>query len=82
MLVNDSLNVLLTSVVYEYNAVHHYINDSDEWVDFYSDEVVKVPITNLEHLVNENDKSKRIRLIKKENIESIVSEFKRLTASN
>lgn len=77
-----STTVSLTNTVYEYNAVHHYINDSDEWVDYFSTEVVKVPITNLDHLVNENDKSKRIRLIKKENIESIVSEFKRLIASN
>lgn len=77
----DSQTISLTNVVNEYNAVHHYINDSDEWIDAFSTDTTKVPVTNLEHLVNENDLSKKIRIIKKQNIESAVSEFKRLVAS-
>ena len=75
-------NVVLSNVVNEYNGVHHYINDSDEWLDAFSTDTTKVPVTNLEHIVNENEKSKKIRIIKKDNIESVVSEFKRLIASN
>lgn len=78
----NSTDVPITGVVYEYNAVHHYINDSDVWLDHFSADTTKVPVTNLDHLVNENDLTKRIRLIKKQNIESVVSEFNRLLASN
>lgn len=79
---NPALNVIFQNIVYEYNANHHYVNDSDEWVDYFSDDAFKTPVTNLEHLINENDKSKRIRIIKKQNIESVVSEFKRMVAIN
>ena len=77
-----SQTIALTNTVYEYNAIHHYVNDSDQWVDLFSTEVGKTPVSNLDHLVNENDASKKIRVIKKNNIESVVSEFKKLIASN
>lgn len=81
MVVDGTTTVALTQIVNEYNAVHHYINDSDEWLDAFTSGAGKLPVTNLEHLVNENDLSKRIRIIKKQNIESVVSEFKRMLAS-
>jgi hypothetical protein len=78
MCYTDSSNpVSLTNTVLEYEGTHHYINDSDEWVDYYfSADTTKVPITNLEHLVNENDESRVIRVIKKESIDSIVGRIK------
>lgn len=69
----------LSGTVYEYQGTHHYENDSGEWVDFfYSNTVNKIPITNLERVIDQNDASKRIRVIKKEYIEKVVGEFKRL----
>jgi len=82
MLVDNTLNTIVTGVVEEYNADHHYENTDGEWLDYFSTDPTKFPVTNLEHIVNENDKTKRIRIIKKDSIESVVSEFKRLVASN
>jgi hypothetical protein len=80
MCYTDSSNpVSLTNTVLEYEGTHHYINDSDEWVDYYfSTDTTKVPITNLEYLVSENDESRVIRIIKKESIDSIVGRIKYL----
>lgn len=73
----QSNEVSLLNTVYEYQGTHHYENDSGEWVDyFFSTDPVKVPITNLDYLINENDASKRIRVIKKEFIDTIVGRFK------
>ncbi len=76
----DSSNpLILKTTVYEYNGTHHYVNDSDEWIDyFFSTDPVKVPITNIEHLINENDETRSIRLIKKEAINSMVGRIKAL----
>lgn len=78
----NSTDVTVSGIVKEYNADHHYENEDGDWIDYFSTDPTKFPVTNLEHLVNENDLTKRIRVIKKDSIESIVSEFKRLTASN
>jgi len=76
-------NTPLTNVVYEYEGVHHYVNDSDLWIDFFfSTDTTKVPVTNLEYLINENEKSKRIRIIKKAYIEQFVGRIKELIASS
>lgn len=68
----------LTNTVYEYEGTHHYENADGEWLDKYFDDLSGAVIkTNLEYLVDENDASKRIRLIKKNEIEAAVAEFKR-----
>lgn len=68
----------LTNTVYEYEGTHHYENADGEWLDKYFDDLSGAVIkTNLEYLVDENDASKRIRLIKKNGIEAAVAEFKR-----
>ena len=81
-----TVNAPLRNTVYEYEGTHHYINDSDQWVNIYldapSDIVGAIPKTNLEYLVDENDASKRIRLIKKNDIEAVVAEFKRALENN
>lgn len=70
----------LANTVQEYNGTYHYIDDSENPIDFYfSTSATKVPVTNLEHLVNENDELKTIRVIKKELISSVVGRFKTLT---
>lgn len=74
-------NAPLRNTVYEYEGTHHYENDSGEWVNIYLDPVDDIvgaiPKTNLEFLVDENDASKRIRMIKKQDVEAVVAEFKR-----
>lgn len=71
-------NTPLTNTVYEYEGTHHYENADGEWLDKYFDDLSGAVIkTNLEYLVDENDASKRIRLIKKNDIEAAVAEFKR-----
>jgi hypothetical protein len=74
----------LSGIAYEYQGIHHYEDDSENWVDFFyqTDSAVgglgKIPITNLEFLEQQNTDSRRIRVIKKEYIEKVVGEFKRL----
>ena len=79
-------DTVLTNTVYEYEGTHHYENDSGEWVNIILDSPLEtvnaIPKTNLEHLVDENDKSKRIRIIKKQEIDRVVSEYKRLLEIN
>lgn len=75
---NGSNLVALSNIAYEYQGVHHYENDSGEWVDFFYDGGVKIPITNLDFLIAQNEAAKKIRVIKKEYIEKIVGEFKKL----
>jgi len=77
-----SSSVSANNIIYEYDAVHHYVDDSDQWVDLFGTSVTKTPVSNLEHLSDENDLLKKIRIIKKQNIESIVSEFNRAITSN
>jgi len=68
----------LTNTVYEYEGTHHYEDEDGEWIDYFFDtSTTAVPVTNLEYLVSQNDQAKRIRVIKKENIEKVVGEFKR-----
>lgn len=74
-----NLNLLaLGNIVYEYQGTHHYENDSGDWVDYFYSNDQKIPITNLDYLIAQNDEAKRIRIIKKEYIEKVVGEFKRL----
>ncbi len=82
---DDGTNLYaLSGIAYEYNGIHHYEDDSENWVDFFyqTDSAVggrgKIPITNLEYLLQQNNEAKKIRVIKKEYIEKVVGEFKRL----
>ena len=69
----------LQATVYEYQGTHHYENDSGTYLDFfYQFEPSKIPITNLEFLISQNDAVKKIRVIKKQYIEQVVGDFKRL----
>jgi hypothetical protein len=70
----------LTNTVYEYEGTHHYENDSGEWVNIFFDDntLGTIPKTNLEHLIDQNDQSKRIRIIRKQDIQTVVAEYKRL----
>ena len=74
-------DTVLTNTVYEYEGTHHYENDSGDWVSIILDPPSKtinaIPKTNLDFLVDENDASKRIRMIKKQDVEAVVAEFKR-----
>ena len=75
-------NVLsLTSSKYEYEGTHHFVDSAGDEIDyFFSNAVGKIPVTNLEYLIAQNQESKRIRVIKKQFIDKIVGEHKRLTS--
>lgn len=76
---NGTNLLALGATVYEYQGTHHYENDSGAWLDFFYDlDPSKIPITNLEFLIRENDAAKKIRVIKKQYIEKVVGDFKRL----
>lgn len=74
--------VTLSNTVYEYEGTHHYENADGEWVNKFLDPsdvtLNAIPVTNLEYLTGQNDEARKIRIIKKDNIEAIVGEFKRL----
>ena len=75
------LGASLSNTVYEWEGTHHYQNDSGEWLDKFFDNISGASLkTNLDFLFDENDASKRIRVIKKESIDNLVGELKRLLA--
>ena len=75
-------NVLsLTSSKYEYEGTHHFVDSAGDEIDyFYSNAAGKIPVTNLEYLIAQNQESRKIRVIKKQFIDKIVGEHKRLTS--
>ena len=79
---DGSNEVAVSNTVYEYEGTHHYENDDGEWVNIFLDPMDAilnaVPVTNLEYLTSQNDEARTIRIIRKDNIESVVGEFKRL----
>ena len=77
------LGTSLTNTVYEYEGTHHYENDSAELKDRFFDNLDGVvPVTNLTWLVNENDASKRIKIIKSNLVGQLSGELKRLLAND
>tara|TARA_R110002153_G_scaffold121401_5_gene266962 strand:+ start:2578 stop:3333 length:756 start_codon:yes stop_codon:yes gene_type:complete len=78
-----TVNATLTNCVYEFEGTHHYVNDSAEIIDFFfSSDAPKLPVTNLEHVISENQKSKRIRIIKKDYIEQFVGRMSSLLSED
>tara|TARA_R110000868_G_scaffold30953_4_gene113902 strand:+ start:13487 stop:14260 length:774 start_codon:yes stop_codon:yes gene_type:complete len=88
----DGTNVKPVTVVREVFGSNYYKNDSDVEIDFfnYDDEPRgKVPadttrgtlVTNLDYLIAENDKLKRIRVIKKALIETVSGQFRQRTSN-
>jgi len=79
---DGSNEVAVLNTVYEYEGTHHYENAEGEWVNIFLDplDVIlnAVPVTNLEYLTSQNDEARTIRVIRKDSIESVVGEFKRL----
>lgn len=75
------LGASLTNTVYEWEGTHHYENDSGERLDKYFDDLSGATLkTNLDFLFDENDASKRIRVIRKEEVDNLVGQLKRLLA--
>ena len=72
------LGASLTNTVYEWEGTHHYENDSGEQLDKYFDNLTGAVLkTNLDFLIDENELSRKIRVIKKENISVLAGEMKR-----
>lgn len=75
------LNEIMTiSTKYEHEGVHHYEDSTGEEVDFLFDDSLSTKITNLDFIIGENEKSKKIKVIKKAYIDKIAGEHKRLTS--
>lgn len=71
----------LVDTKYEYEGIHHYIDsDGEEYDFFYETRTTAVPVTNLEYMIAQNQDSRKIRVIKKQYIDKIVGEHKRLTS--
>ena len=67
----------ITNTVKEMFGTHHYENTDGDRIDFYfDDDAPKIVKTNLDYLIAENDKLKRIRVIRKPNIAQITGAFK------
>ena len=78
---------MLSSTVREYFGTYEYRNDSDLPIDLYFGEwnnstqtyvipANKTQVTNLDHLIEENDGLKRIRIIKANLIAQVAGKFK------
>jgi len=76
----DSNPLTLVSTVREAYGTYEYRNSNKEPIDFFFDtEVVpKIQVTNLDKLIEDNDKLKRIRIIKKDLIGNVVGKYKSL----
>jgi len=75
----DFSNQKLVTVTREVFGVRHYVDDSDNQKDYFFSNELLTPITNLEWLESENEKLKKIRVIRKDTVESVVGKFKSLT---
>ena len=76
---SDGTNqISITDLVYEYDGTHHFTDTDGNQVGILDDVGSKVIVTNLENLVAENDSLKRIKVIKKSEIDTIVSTFNNL----
>lgn len=79
----DIENILTTTVVNQWDAIHHYENTSGVWVDidpFNVDSSVSglIPITNFERLQQINDDLRVIKVLKPNVAVQVYSEFQRL----
>lgn len=75
----DGTNQKSITTTKEIFGIRHYVNDSNYQSDFFFEDVSLTPITNLSWLEMENDKLKKIRVIKKDVIETVVGKFKSLS---
>ena len=78
-------SITLNSSVIQYNAVHHYENDSSEYIDlgidsatgnYLSPVALRTPVTWIERLKKKNDNLLQIRVVKPNIIESIAESFR------
>lgn len=77
-LVADELHPLPGNTQREWTGIYEWRNDSDLPVDYWfeTDKSVLTPITNLEKLVEENEKLKYIRVIKASQIKNVTGAFR------
>lgn len=74
---DDGTNVKAVTTVKESFGTKYYKNDSDLPIDFFfSTATTKVPVTNLDDLIAQNDELKNIRVIKKDLIEVVAGQFR------
>lgn len=79
--------VTITSIVEQYNAVHHYEDTDGKWVDidpytFIPSASSLIPITNLDRMRLRNEELRIIDVFKPEVVGQIASEFNKLLRLN
>lgn len=79
----DIENILVKSVVDQWDGVHHYENTSGVWVDIDPFDIDtstsgKIPVTNFERLQQVNDGLKEIKVLKPDVAIQVFSEFQNL----
>ena len=70
---------VLVDTVVEYNAIHHYENAAEEWVDidpFVGNSGIYTAVTNYDRYVKQNDQQKEINVIKPNNIIEVANLYK------
>lgn len=68
-------SILFRSITDEHLSPHHYVDANGAWVDinpFQDRGANEIPVTNLDFLLEENDKLKQIRVIKPSVIENVI----------
>jgi hypothetical protein len=75
----DGNSVTVFSAVEEYNAVKHYLDTDAAFVDIDPTQgpgALYTPVTYYDYMVEENDKLRRIKVIKPETINTVISAYK------
>ncbi len=88
MLMNDKFDpyndfpksdsVVRQQTIYQFgdlNGLHHYENTTGEWVDEFTIEAERVPITNYEHMTRLNDQKRTIKVLRKELLPEFVQMY-------
>jgi len=76
---STDINIKMVTVKKEIFGTRHYVNDSDNEIDFWFTSEIPISVSNLEWLEQENEQLKKIRVIRKDTIENVVGQFKSLT---
>jgi hypothetical protein len=75
---NGIEQIILNSLIDEYNSIHHYVDADGEYVDIDPTNNVQTytPVTYLEKYIKQNEDQKTIRVIRKDIILDIAIAFK------
>jgi len=87
VVLSNGVSFTMTSLPLIEDSIHHFVNSDNEWADpTYTSQLTYTtlglaPVTYLEHVTEQNDLRKNIRIFKPSSIEKVVSEFQRIIKS-